>query len=86
MAIADDIEALIARSPGLTQAEIAVALFGDAGYPGRVARLCINLMKSGRIERSGRGGRNDPFRYFPRGVLTTPSSSVKRRRYPTQSR
>jgi hypothetical protein len=82
MAIADDIDALITRSPGLTEAEIAVALFGVAGYPARVARACINLMKNRRIERSGRGGRNDPFRYFPKGVLTVPSSPVKRRRYP----
>ncbi len=52
MAIADDIEALIARSPGLTEAEIAVALFGDAGYPGRVARLCINGYEVTRWDRA----------------------------------
>ncbi len=32
MAIADEVEALIAHSPGLTEAEIAMALFGGAGY------------------------------------------------------
>jgi hypothetical protein len=37
MAVADEIEALVARSPGLTEAEIAAALFGDASYPSRSA-------------------------------------------------
>ena len=83
MAIADDIEALVTHRPGLTEAEIAVALFGAAGYPARVARVRINLMKSRRIERSGLGGRSDPFRYFPQGSLTAPSSPVRRRRCPT---
>jgi hypothetical protein len=83
MSIADDIEARVARRSGLTEAEIAVALFGAAGYPARVARACITLLKSRRIERSGRGGRSDPFRYFPKGELTVPSSPVRRRRYLT---
>ena len=83
MSIADDIEALVARRSGLTEAEIAVALFGAAGYPARVARACITLLKSRRIERSGRGGRSDPFRYFLKGALTVPSSPVRRRRYLT---
>ncbi len=81
MAVADEIEALVTRNPGLTEAEIAAALFGEAGYPARIARACIALMKRRRIERSGRGGRIDPFRYFPKGQLTVASAPVKRRRY-----
>jgi hypothetical protein len=81
MAIADEVEAVLISRPGLTEAEIAAALFGEAGYPARVAKACISLMKSRRIERSGRGGRADPFRYFPKGQLTIASSPVKRRRY-----
>ena len=81
MAIADEIEALITRSPGLTEAEIAAALFGEAGYTARVSVACRVLIKGRRIERSGQGGRNDPFRYFPKGALTVPSSPLKRRRY-----
>jgi hypothetical protein len=81
MAVADKIEALLIRNPGLTEAEIATALFGEAGYPARVARACISLLKSRQIERSGRGGRIDPFRYFPRGHLTTASAPVGRQRY-----
>jgi len=81
MAVADEIEALVIRNPGLTEAEIAIALFGEAGYPARVARACMNLLKRRRIERSGRGGRIDPFRYIPKGQLGTASSPVRRRRY-----
>ncbi len=81
MAVADEIEALLARSPGLTEVEIAAALFGDASHLPRISGACRSLIKSRRIERSGRGGRNDPFRYFPKGALTIPSSPLKRRRY-----
>ncbi|QRM32708.1 hypothetical protein [Microvirga sp. VF16] len=69
MAMADEIEALISRSPGLTEAEIATALFGDAAYPQQVSNACRSLLRSRRIKRSGRGGRSDPFRYFPKGTL-----------------
>ena len=81
MAVVDDVEALVIRCPGLTEAEIAVALFGVTGSPARVARACMSLLKRRRIERCGRGGRIDPFRYFPQGALTVPNSPVRRRRY-----
>ena len=81
MAVADEIEMLVARNPGLTEAEIAAALFGDAGYQSRVSNACTNLMRRRRIERGGRGGRSDPFRYFPKGTLPVPTSSIKRRGY-----
>jgi hypothetical protein len=83
MAIADDIEALLARRPGLTEAEIAAALFGEASYPQQVSTACLRLMKSRRIQRCGRGGRRDPFRYFfPKGPLPAPGAEVRRRGYP----
>jgi hypothetical protein len=78
MAIADEIEALVIRSPGLTEAEIAAALFGEAGYPQQVSTACRSLRKNLRIERRGR---SDPFRYFPKGALPAPSAGVKRRGY-----
>jgi hypothetical protein len=80
MTVADKVEALISRCPGLTEFEIAAALFGDATNLHRISTPFRRLMKSGRIERSGRGGRNDPFRYSPKGLLTAPSSPVKRRK------
>ncbi len=78
MAIADDIEALIACRPGLTEAEIATALFGDAASPQRISNACRSLLKSHRMERRGRGGRNDPFRYFAKGTLSASSLQVMR--------
>jgi hypothetical protein len=81
MAVADKIEMLVALNPGLTEAEIAAALFGDAGYQSRVSKACTSLMKSRRIERGGRGGRSNPFRYFPKGMLAVSTSSIKHRGY-----
>jgi hypothetical protein len=81
MAVADKIEMLVAQNPGLTEAEIAAALFGDAGYQSRVSKACTSLLKSRRIERGGRGGRSDPFRYFPKGTLAVPTVSIKRREH-----
>jgi hypothetical protein len=81
MASAEQVEALITRSPGLTGGELATALFGNAGCLAQVTTVCLRLIKDGRIDRSGRGGRSDPFRYFPKGVLTTPTRPAKHRRY-----
>ena len=53
MAVADEVEALVTRSPGLTEAEIAAALFGDAGSQQRINKACMDLVKSRRIERGG---------------------------------
>jgi hypothetical protein len=82
MAVVDEIEVLVARSPGLTEAEIAAALFGDAGSQQRVNKACLELIKSRRLERDGRGGRSDPFRYFPKGMRPASSLQVKRHGYP----
>jgi hypothetical protein len=49
LAVAVEIEALLTRSPGLTEAEIAAALFGDTGYPARIAGVSRSLIKSRRI-------------------------------------
>ena len=63
MHLKDEVEALVKRSPGLTEAEIAGELFGGDGYQQRVNSVCRELIAQGRIARRGRGGPADPFRY-----------------------
>jgi hypothetical protein len=62
MALADDIEALVKRRPGLTEAEIADELFAHP-YQQRVNPTCRRLISEARLRRTGRGGSADPYRY-----------------------
>lgn len=55
----------IRECPGLTQAELAKALFGNSAYPQSVQRECETLLKLSLIDRSGCGGRYDPYTYHP---------------------
>ena len=49
---------------GLTAAEIAMRLFGRRfGNPGRVYFALQMLVLAKQIERRGKGGLGDPFRY-----------------------
>jgi hypothetical protein len=63
MTVAQDIEALVAKRPGLTEAEIARELFGGEAYQQRVNSTCRRLIREGRLQRSGNGGVADPFTY-----------------------
>jgi len=65
MALADDIELLVFRSPGVTEAELAKELFGNRGYQQRVNSTCRRLIQQGRVMRHGNGGPGDPFTYHP---------------------
>lgn len=68
MSVTDDIEALVAKRPGLTEAEIAIELFGPDAYQQQVNSGCRRLERQGRVVRHGRGGRGDPFTYHrPKG-------------------
>ena len=64
MIIADQIENLARRRPGLTEAQIADELFTHP-YQQRVNSSCRRLLKESRVRREGKGGRSDPYRYFP---------------------
>jgi hypothetical protein len=53
----------VRRRPGMTELEIAKALFGPAAMQQQVNQQCRALLKSGRIVRLGNGGGSDPFTY-----------------------
>ena len=61
--IADVLLFLIEKGPGRTEAELAEAIFGRAGYQQRVNGDCTLLVSRGQVERRGSGGPSDPYRY-----------------------
>lgn len=63
MTVADQIEALVRRRGGLTEAEIADELFTNA-YQQRVNSSCRRLLRESRVRRDGKGGAQDPYRYY----------------------
>ena len=65
MRLADDIDLLVSRKPGLTELALAKSLFGHMGYQQRVNSTCRHLFREGRVERHGTGGPGHPFTYYP---------------------
>jgi hypothetical protein len=61
--VADAIETLAARQPGLTAAQISQALFANEFDSGRVHLMCRRLIAEGRIKRRGAGTFSNPFAY-----------------------
>jgi hypothetical protein len=61
----DVIEFIIHKRPGLTEAELAEAIYGDRGYQQRVNQDCRRMESGRKVERRGGGGPSDPFRYYP---------------------
>ena len=47
----------------MTELEIANAVVPFNAYQQRVNSGCRRLLKEGRVERHGKGGPSDPFRY-----------------------
>ena len=66
--VADRIESLVRRKPGLTEAQLAERLFGGDAYRQRVNSSCRKLIKQDRVQRRGKGGRADPYRYYVAGT------------------
>jgi len=58
---------LVRRRPGMTELEIAKAIFGPGAAQQQVNQHCRSLLKQGRVERNGGGGQADPFSYRARG-------------------
>jgi hypothetical protein len=68
MGLADQIEDLVRRKPGLTEIELARLLHGRAAYQQGINSACRRLVAEGRLERQGRGGWQHPFTYYPPGI------------------
>ena len=64
LTIADVLVFLISKGPGRTEEQLAVAIFGGAGYQQRVNRDCRFLVAQGKVERRGSRVLSDPYRYF----------------------
>ena len=71
MALADDIDLLVFRKPGLTELGLAKSLFGRTGYQQRVNSTRRRLVREGRVERRGTGGPGHPFTYYPSSMFLT---------------
>lgn len=54
----------IGRRPGMTELEIAKAIYGPSAVQQQVNQECRYLAGSGLIERRGAGGRSDPYVYY----------------------
>jgi hypothetical protein len=78
VALADHLEQLVWRRPGLTELALAKSMFGRMGYQQQVNSTCRHLFKEGRVERHGTGGPGHPFTYYP--------GKVSRRGQETSSR
>ncbi len=60
----------IARKAQRTERELSEAIYGlGDGYQQRVNGACRYLVREGYVQRSGRGGLNDPFTYTLTGKL-----------------
>jgi hypothetical protein len=65
--LADEIEKLVRSTPGITDMDLARALHERAGGRPRIVSICRRLVAEGRIERRGRGGWQQPFKFYPSG-------------------
>lgn len=64
--IAARIVELVRHRPGMTELEIAKAIYGPSALQPQVNQYCRKLIQAGEIERRGSGGASDPFIYRAR--------------------
>ena len=64
--VADAIETLVTRKPGLTAAQISQLLFANECESERVNLMCRRLIAEGRLKRTGTGTVASPFAYSPK--------------------
>jgi len=54
---------VVCSRPGVTELEIAKAMYGPNAVKQQVNAECRRLVKAGLVDRLGRGGQTDPFTY-----------------------
>lgn len=64
LTLAEVLTFLIKKGPGRTEAELAKAIFGEAGYQQQVNGDCNLLVNRGVVKCCGEGGAGDPYRYY----------------------
>jgi hypothetical protein len=64
--VADAIETIVTRQPGLTAAQISQLLFANECESERVNLMCRRLIAEGRLKRTGTGTVASPFAYCPK--------------------
>jgi hypothetical protein len=72
--LAEQILAVVRQRPGVTELDIAKALFGPSALQPQVNQDCRLLVQRGMIIRRGAGGRADPFTYALANKLDPGSS------------
>jgi len=65
--VASRIVDLVRRRPGMTELEIAKAIYGPGAAQQQINQHCRSLLKQGKVDRNGSGGQADPFTYRARG-------------------
>ena len=73
MALADHIDQLVSRRPGMTELALAKSLFGRVGCQQRVNSTCRRLFREGHLERHGIGGPGHPFTCYPGRITVKPN-------------
>jgi hypothetical protein len=61
--VAGQIIELVKNRPGMTELEISKAIFRRSAVQQQVNQHCRALLKTGQLQRRGRGGASDPFTY-----------------------
>lgn len=65
--LADVIDFILHHRPGLSESDLAAAIYGAPGYRQEIEQSCSRLVSAGQLERrSGRDGVHVYFTHLPR--------------------
>ena len=67
---------LVTTNPGRTALDMTRALYRPELLHSRLSVQLRSLLKEGKIRREGRGGKRDPYRYYPTATGSTRSEAT----------